>query len=223
MKFTKLSLIAAVAVSTITTTSMAEVELSANVSATNNYVWRGMSQSNDSAALQGGVDLGYNGFYLGTWASNVDFSGGAGAGDTEVDGYAGYAGEIDGLGYDLGYIKYGYLDTPSGNFDEAYLGLSYDFGSGTLGAKYSKGMGDFRGTTTSVPDDIAVDLSVGLTDDYSLDLAAGDYDTFGKRYSAGISKSFNKVDFSAAYSKYSADSGSAADENNVIVTVGTSF
>ncbi|CAA6813165.1 MAG: Unknown protein [uncultured Sulfurovum sp.] len=225
MKFTKLSLIAAVAASTITmtTSAMAEVELSANVSATNNYVWRGMSQTNNQAAVQGGVDLAMGGFYLGTWASNVDFSGGAGAGDTEVDGYAGYAGEISGLGYDLGYIKYGYLDTPSGNFDEAYLGLSYDFGVASLGATYSMGMGDFRGTTTEVPDDIAVDLSIPVMQDYSLDLAYGDYDTFGTRYSAGVSKSFDKVDFSVAYSSFDHETTSSSDENNVIVSAGTSF
>ena len=211
MKFTKLSLIAALAVSAITTSAMAELEVSANVGATNNYVWRGMTQSANGAAVQGGVDLGMDGFYLGTWASNVNF----GTGDTEVDGYAGYAGEVSGFSYDIGAIRYGYLDTPSGNFNEAYLGLGYDFGTASLGATYSKGLDD-------APDDIAVDLSVPVMQDYSLDLAYGDYDTVGTRYSAGISKSFDKVDFSVAYSKFTADT-SGADENNVIVSAGTSF
>ena len=63
MKFTKLSLIAALAVSAMTTSAMAELEVSANVSATNNYVWRGMTQDFDKAAIQGGIDLGMGGFY----------------------------------------------------------------------------------------------------------------------------------------------------------------
>ncbi|CAA6818880.1 MAG: Unknown protein [uncultured Sulfurovum sp.] len=223
MKFTKLSLIAAVAVSAITTTAMAELEVSANVSVTNNYVWRGMTQSNNAAAVQGGLDLGMGGFYLGTWLSNVDFSGGAGAGDTEVDGYVGYAGEIEGFGYDLGYIKYGYLDVPMGNFDEAYLGLSYDFGVASVGATYSMGMDDFRGTTTEVPDYIAVEASIPVMQDYSLDLGYGDYDTFGTNYSAGVSKSFDKVDFSLTYSVFEHETTSSSDENNLIVSAGTSF
>ncbi|CAA6806942.1 MAG: Unknown protein [uncultured Sulfurovum sp.] len=225
MKFTKLSLIAAVAASTITmtTSAMAEVEVSANVSATNNYVWRGMSQTNNQAAVQGGLDLSLGGFYLGTWLSNVDFSGGAGAGDTEVDGYAGYAGEIEGLGYDLGYIKYGYLDSPMGNFDEAYLGLSYDFGAVSVGATYSMGIDDFRGTTTEVPDYVAVEASIPVVQDYSLDLGYGDYDTFGSNYSVGLSKSFDKVDFSIAYSSFDHETTASSDENNVIVSAGTSF
>ena len=220
MKFTKLSLISAVAVSAITTTAMAEIEVSANIGATNNYVWRGMTQDFNKAAVQGGVDLAMDGFYLGTWTSNA-------WNDTEVDGYAGYAGEINGLGYDLGYIKYGYLDAPLGNFDEAYLGLSYDFGTASIGATYSMGMGDWRGTTTEVPDDIALDLSIPVMQGYSLDLAAGDYDTYGNRYSAGISKSFDKIDFSIAYSKFAADTGTGnagqIDQKNVIVSAGTSF
>ncbi|CAA6823433.1 MAG: Unknown protein [uncultured Sulfurovum sp.] len=220
MKFTKLSLIAAIAASTITTAAVAEVEVSANVSVTNNYVWRGMTQANDAAAVQGGLDLGMNGFYLGTWTSNV-------ANDTEVDGYAGYAGEVNGFGYDLGYIKYGYLDTPMSNFDEAYLGLSYDFGTASIGATYSMGIDDFRGTTTEVPDDISVELSIPVMQDYSLDFAAGEYDTYGERYSVGLSKSFDKVDFSIAYSAFEADTGTGntgqIDQNNVIVSAGTSF
>ena len=209
MKLTKLSLIAALAVSAITTSAMAELEVSANVSATNNYVWRGMTQANNAAAVQGGVDIGMDGLYLGAWTSNV-------AGDTEVDGYAGYAGEIDGLGYDLGFIRYGYLDAPGGNFNETYLGLSYDFGVASLGATYSKGLDD-------APDDIAVDFSVPVMQDYGLDLAYGDYDTVGTRYSAGISKSFDKVDFSVAYHNFSPDAAGSDDQKNVVVSVGTSF
>lgn len=209
MKFTKLSLIAALAVSAMTTSAMAELEVSANVSATNNYVWRGMTQTNNNAAVQGGIDIGMDGLYLGAWASNV-------TNDTEVDGYVGYAGEIDGLSYDIGAIRYGYLDAPSGNFNEAYLGLGYDFGVASLGVTYSKGLDD-------APDDIAADLSLPVMQDYSLDLAYGEYDTVGTRYSVGVSKSFDKVDFSVAYHNFDHDTTSASDEKNVVVSVGTSF
>ena len=215
MKFTKLSLIAALAVSAMTTSAMAEMEVSANVSATNNYVWRGMTQTNNNAAVQGGLDIGIGGFYLGTWASNV-------TNDTEVDGYVGYGGEIDGLSYDIGAIRYGYLDSSSSNFNEAYLGLGYDFGAASLGVTYSKGLGEWA-DGSDVTDDIAVDFSVPVMQDYSLDLAYGDYDEVGTRYSVGVSKSFDKIDFSVAYHNFDHDTTAASDEKNVVVSVGTSF
>src|SRR5690606_38399513 len=80
-----------------------QAELSANIGATSNYVWRGVTQTDDSAAIQGGIDYSHeSGFYLGTWASNVEFS------DHELDLYGGYAGEAAGIGYDVGVIFYTY-------------------------------------------------------------------------------------------------------------------
>ncbi|MBU1668654.1 TorF family putative porin [bacterium] len=216
MKFTKLSLIAAVAVSAISTAAVAtEVEVSSNAGAVSNYVWRGMTQTGNAAAIQGGIDFTYGGLYAGTWASNVDFGSAATA---EVDGYVGYAGEVAGIEYDLGYIKFGYVNESDINFDEVYFGLSKDFGVASLGATYSKGVND--GYELS---DIAVEASVALPKDYSLDLGWGDYEDYGTRYSVGASKSFDKVDFSLAYSDYSADAGSASDEKIVVVGVSTGF
>jgi len=90
MKLLKLSLAAAVLATGILAAEESEIGISANVAATSNYVWRGMTQSDDAPAIQGGFDLEYKGFYVGTWGSSVQF------GDTttamEADLYAGYAG-----------------------------------------------------------------------------------------------------------------------------------
>lgn len=49
--------------------------ISANIGAVSNYMWRGVTQTQDGAAVQGGLDFTHSsGFYLGTWASNVDFN-----------------------------------------------------------------------------------------------------------------------------------------------------
>lgn len=214
MKFTKLSLIAALALSTTSTVSVAgELGISANASATNNYVWRGMTQTSNNAAVQGGIDLEMDGFYLGTWASNVDFGSTATA---EIDGYVGYMGEVAGIEYDLGYIKFSYLNEGAINFEELYFGLSKNFDVGSLGVTYSKGLDD-------APDDISVEASVAFPQDYSLDLTWGDYDTYGTRYSVGVSKTFDKVDFSLSYHEFSHETTSAKDEKNVVVSVGTGF
>lgn len=212
MKFTKLSLVAAIAASTFTTTAIAsELEVSANVGVASDYVWRGMTQTNNGAAVQGGIDLAMGGFYLGTWTSNTD-----GALGSEVDGYAGYAGEAAGIGYDVGFIRYGYLDDPSANFNETYLGLSKDFGALSLAATYSKGLDE-------APDDIAVDASVPVMQDYSLDFGWGDYDTYGQRYSVGLSKSFDKVDFGLVYTIYEPDAAGSDDVDTLAVMASTGF
>ncbi len=103
----KNSILLATAVAAILTSGVAAAELSGNAAIASNYIWRGVSQTTDQAAGQGGLDWGHDsGIYAGTWVSNVDFSG---LGDGyEMDVYAGYSGEVDGFGYDVGVISYQY-------------------------------------------------------------------------------------------------------------------
>ncbi|NBC48610.1 MAG: hypothetical protein GVY22_11580 [Gammaproteobacteria bacterium] len=52
--------------------------LSANIGAVSNYIWRGVTQTGDQAAIQGGIDVAHeSGFYAGTWASNIDWDEGS--------------------------------------------------------------------------------------------------------------------------------------------------
>src|SRR5690606_5326830 len=49
--------------------------LTANAGVTNNYIWRGLTQTMNEAAISGGLDyVSEGGFYIGTWASNVSFA-----------------------------------------------------------------------------------------------------------------------------------------------------
>ena len=49
--------------------------ISANIGVVSNYMWRGVTQTQDGAAVQGGLDFTHeSGFYMGTWASNVDWN-----------------------------------------------------------------------------------------------------------------------------------------------------
>ncbi len=82
-------------------------EVSMNIGATSNYIWRGVSQTDDAAAISGGLDWsGATGLYAGTWVSNVDF--GPDTSPYELDLYGGYAGEVGDFGYDVGLIYYTY-------------------------------------------------------------------------------------------------------------------
>ncbi|WP_071211957.1 TorF family putative porin [Pseudoalteromonas rubra] len=102
--------------------------VSANVAASSNYFWRGITQSDDGAAVSGGLDYDSGkGFYIGTWASNVDF-GDAASTSYELDLYAGFSGEYNQLSYDLGYIHYAYPDAAGDiDFGELYASLGWQF------------------------------------------------------------------------------------------------
>jgi len=129
MKFTKL----AFAIGALVVSGSAAAEFSANIGATSNYVWRGVTQTDDAAAVQGGIDYAHDsGFYVGTWASNVDFGSG---GEVEWDLYGGYAGEVNDFSYDVGVFYYAYPD--SNNADFAELGLSVGYKMLSAGINYT--------------------------------------------------------------------------------------
>jgi uncharacterized protein (TIGR02001 family) len=229
MKFTKLSLVAALAVSSafaggtiepvetpvVKTTAESAFEVSANLAITSNYVWRGMTQTANSPAVQGGIDLGYKGFYLGAWGSNVEF--GDTANNLEADFYAGYKNEIAGIGFDIGYIVYAYPnDHDALNFEEAYIGLSKDFDIIGINAKYSFGMDD-------ASDYWEVGASAKLPMEFGLSASYGDYDEVGTNYIVSLSKSWGKFEFSVAYTDFSSDVNSLFDEDHIVGTVSTSF
>ncbi len=119
----KLNMIAC-AIGALVLSGTAAAEISANIGATSNYVWRGVTQTDDAAAVSGGLDYAHEmGFYAGTWASNVDFGDDTTA---EVDVYGGFANELDmGLGYDVGVIYYWYPGGDDINFTEIQGSLSY--------------------------------------------------------------------------------------------------
>jgi uncharacterized protein (TIGR02001 family) len=110
--------------------------VSGNVTLATDYRFRGVSQLDRSPAIQGGLDVNWeNGFYVGAWASNVSFSGGA----IEIDWYAGYAGSInDSTDFDLGVLYYSYPEDDA-DPDLAYWEIygSVTFRDVTFGLHYS--------------------------------------------------------------------------------------
>lgn len=117
--------------------------LSANVGATTDYVFRGISQTGDGPAIQGGVDYEHaSGLYAGVWGSNVSWvkeGGFKNNSSLEADLYGGYRGSLPAdVGYDVGFITYYYpgdkvagVATP--DTTEIYAGASWKF----LTLKYS--------------------------------------------------------------------------------------
>jgi len=108
-------------------------EFSGTVTAASEYDFRGISLSARDPALQGSLDFAAdNGFYVGAWASNLDY-GSDFDGDIEVDYYLGFAGETaSAVGWDVGAIWYTYPDSSTTltadkihDYLEYYAGFTY--------------------------------------------------------------------------------------------------
>lgn len=140
----------------------ATAEISANVAATSNYLWRGLEQTGGAAAVSGGIDYSSNssGFYVGTWASNASWAEGM---TYELDLYGGYGADInDKMSYDVGYIYFAYPDETSGDaaFSEIYGSFTYS--NFTVGlAVLATGEGGDFGDSIYVNADYAIPLSSG--------------------------------------------------------------
>ena len=141
MKFSTTKMLAVAAFTAVP--MLASAQLTANVSVTTNYKFRGQDQdiigSNGALkttglkpALQGGFDYAFaNGFYVGNWNSSVNWLQGN---SIEMDFYGGYKGEIaKDFGYDVGVLTYQYPGNKTGETTEIYGGLTY----GPFSAKYS--------------------------------------------------------------------------------------
>ena len=109
--------------------------VSANIGVVSNYMWRGITQSDDQPAVQGGLDYAHeSGFYAGTWVSNIDW--GTPDPNYELDLYLGYGGAInDDFSYDVSAIYYAYPDGRESDFAE--IGASGTFKWFTLGIAYT--------------------------------------------------------------------------------------
>lgn len=114
-------------------TAVAEEEeesiFSWNAALTSDYVFRGVSQTDEEPALQLGADLNFdNGFYVGAWGSNVDF--GDGGPDIELDTYLGWNHDLsDAWNLDLMLTRYNYLgeddDFGDGDYNELIATLTW--------------------------------------------------------------------------------------------------
>ena len=198
MKTLQLTLMAAAATIAMGGAALAQDDaaptVSFNVGAASDYVFRGVSQTDEDPQVYGGVDVGYGMFYAGAWASNVDFNDST---DAEIDGYFGVKPTAGPVSLDLGAVYYGYVNAPSGA-DYGYWEFkavgSVPAGPATIGAAlyYSP---DFFG---SVDEALYYEVngSVPLAEKVSLSAALGhqslkgpgDYTT----WNIGVGYAFNE-------------------------------
>ena len=226
-----------IATALLASSSTALAEISANVTLATDYAFRGVSQTDNQFAIQGGFDWSHSsGIYLGTWASNVDsqFFGGATDPQIELDLYGGFANEFsNGLGYDIGYLRYQYPGGSDFNTNEFYGSLSYmGFGASV---NYSPKL-QFVGSDSSAwywaasydhtfPYEIGFSAHIG----YNAGSAYSDDDALGGTYtdwSLGLSKNVAGVDLGLTYvdnTVSKSDCGSNVCEARVVASIGKSF
>lgn len=133
MKTLKITAIAAavLAASSVSQVALAEGSVSANVGFVSEYHFRGIQQIGSGSA-SAGLDYENGGFYVGTWAADVDDG-------LEIDVYAGYGFEFDsGLSLGAGVTTYQY----TGDFDSAYNELNLSAGFGMFSLEHSIGTQD---------------------------------------------------------------------------------
>jgi hypothetical protein len=149
-----------------------EITVAGSVALVSDYRFRGVSQSDEELAVQGGLSITHSsGFYVGTWASNLAGWGTFGGSNTELDLYAGYKVPVGGGALDVGVTWYMY---PGGSdetdFAEPYVKLSGTVGplnllAGVAYAPKQQALGNWSFTGANAQDV----------------LAGGAYDDFGDK------------------------------------------
>jgi uncharacterized protein (TIGR02001 family) len=101
----------------------------ASAALTTDYMWRGVSQTDNGPAAQASVGLNSTwGPYISIWGSNVNFADPAGStATTEIDYAGGIKKTFDQLTADIGVMRYTYPETHGLDFNEVYGKLSYAF------------------------------------------------------------------------------------------------
>jgi uncharacterized protein (TIGR02001 family) len=114
-----------------------KLTFSGSAALTTDYVFRGVSQTDENGAIQGEFDAGWKMFYLGVWGSNLNFGGAqtqsgqlVDVAQLEADWYGGIRPVWKGITFDIGGIYYSYPNSygPAHlDYFELKTGGSYTF------------------------------------------------------------------------------------------------
>lgn len=191
-------------------------ELSGEVGLVSDYVFRGVSQSYQNPAAQAGLSYTFdNGFYFGTWASQVDFNSRA---DAEVDFFVGYGFDIgENVAADIQVLRYVYPGEGSLNYNEILFNLSiYENLNATLGYTDDIYNSNVDGYYLGVGYDIALPGELTLTPSLGYShFAAGALGGGSESYldwSLGLSREFGPVTASLTYYDTNSDGTALFEE-----------
>lgn len=183
--------------------------VTSNIALTNAYFFRGLNYTRENPAVQGGFDVTHSsGFYVGTWASNVD-SDSIPNSNAEIDLYGGYVRPIGPITADIGVLQFlfpgskmpsgadfGTGDSVGSSVDttELYLSLTWQM----LNLKYSHAVTDYFGVkNTNNSGYIEGNINYEFLPTWTLNLHAGHQsvknagDLSFTDYRFGVTKAFD--------------------------------
>lgn len=123
------SLLAAIAAPAFAEDAPAPSPLTGNFTLTSEYLYRGITQSNNRPAVQGGFDYASDtGLYIGNWNSSISWIGDASCGGSacgasggiEMDFYGGYKKTLGDFTFDIGALYYYYPGNYAGLWASTY-------------------------------------------------------------------------------------------------------
>ncbi len=177
------------------------IEVSASAGSYSDYLFRGISQTGNDAAVQGSISASYGAFSASVWASNVSFA------DAEIDFTGSYAFDAAGSSFAIGGIYYAYPGSaPGTSYVEGFAAWSAQAGPASVGAgvylspdfTLDSGFAVYSQANASFPivDELALNLQGGRQwiDDNA---AAGLPDYW--RWSAGLAYTYDLFTVSITY------------------------
>lgn len=168
----------------------ADSNFSATLTMTSDYMFRGVSLTDNGPAIQGSFDYAHPvGFYAGVWASNWEDYGSGASSSIEIDQYIGYRGAIDAFSYDIHGVYYAYPEAKDSaaefNYLEFFIVGSYTFTlaplSPVFGLTYSYSP-DYFGEDGNLHY-FAANLGLTLIDNLTLSMVYGHQNVEGDKTS----------------------------------------
>lgn len=199
--------------------------VSGDVALTTDYVFRGLTQTNEEVAIQGGIGIDHSsGGYASVWGSSLNFdeSTTQDRAHVEIDYIIGYSKSSPaGVTYDLGWIYYTYPGAAGHlnyDFHELALSMDYERKGATLGLAYNFSP-EFFGEVgkahyfqlqlgQTLKQGIGLSAYVGRQTFSDNDLAGDDYTDYGVSLSYAIKDLF---DVSVHYTDTDLDDVEAAE------------
>lgn len=211
------------------------ITISGTATVVSDYRFRGFSQSNEKAAIQGGFTISHDsGLYVGTWGSSIGFNNG-----TEVDVVAGFSKEVaSGVTADIGATLYLYPGAKGTSVIEPYASLSGDIGPASLKAGVAwapggqKSLGDAGGVYVYGDAGLAIPSTPFTLNGHvgyaKSDSFLGGLDGDVVDYSIGVSASYKVLTASVAYVNTDAPKAfgykeAVGADGAVLFTLGVSF
>lgn len=102
----------------------AEIKTTRNIALVSDYLFRGVTQTDNGVAIQGGVDASKGNAYGGIWFSNIDAGKKAEGLPVEMDVSFGYNNQFNGFNIDVEMITRNFLVDTKGDETEFRIGTS---------------------------------------------------------------------------------------------------